>query len=122
MEDFKNIAKVVGCLVGFMAVFYFYFFVLPADDREVERDVLEECIPLQYDFRVVTFYENRYYNFEGITKNGRKVKFKLPKHWNLSESCSVGDSIHKVSGEKELYVIKCDTMLRLPLKVHGEEI
>lgn len=122
MDDFKNIAKVVGCLIGGMAFFYFYFFVLPVDDKKVVNDVLEECVPLQYDFRVVAFYENRYYNFEGVTRKGRRVKFKLPKHWSLSESCSVGDSIRKVSGEKELYVIKVDTVLKLPIKVHGEEI
>ena len=36
--------------------------------------------------------------------------------------CADGDSIHKLAGEKELYVIKPDTTIKLPLLVHGEEI
>ena len=30
MEDLKNIIKIVGCLVGGLLFFYFYFFILPS--------------------------------------------------------------------------------------------
>lgn len=122
MEDFKNILKVIGCLVGGMAFFYFYFFVLVSSREDTIGEVLEDCVPLQYDFRIISSYEDRYYNFEGRTKEGRIVKFKIPSQWRLHDVCADGDSIHKLAGEKELYVIKSDTTIKLPLLVHGEEI
>lgn len=122
MKDLKNIGKVVGCLIAFLLFFYIYFFRLSPSKEEIEETVLEECVPLQYDFKIISGYDNRYYNFEGKTKEGRIVKFKLQRHWSLQGLYSEGDSIHKLSGEKELYLIKPDTVIRLPLKVHGEEI
>ena len=122
MEDFKNISKVIACLIGGMAFFYFYFFVLIPLREDTIGEVLEDCVPLQYDFRIISSYEDRYYNFEGRTKEGRIVKFKIPSQWRLHDVCADGDSIHKLAGEKELYVIKPDTTIKLPLLVHGEEI
>lgn len=122
MEDFKNISKVIACLIGGMAFFYFYFFVLISSREDTIGEVLEDCVPLQYDFRIISSYEDRYYNFEGRTKEGRIVKFKIPSQWRLHDVCADGDSIHKLAGEKELYVIKPDTTIKLPLLVHGEEI
>lgn len=105
-----------------MAFFYFYFFVLIPSREDTIGEVLEDCVPLQYDFRIISSYEDRYYNFEGRTKEGRIVKFKIPSQWRLHDVCADGDSIHKLAGEKELYVIKPDTTIKLPLLVHGEEI
>lgn len=122
MEDFKNISKVIACLIGGMSFFYFYFFVLIPSREDTIGEVLEDCVPLQYDFRIISSYEDRYYNFEGRTKEGRIVKFKIPSQWRLHDVCADGDSIHKLAGEKELYVIKPDTTIKLPLLVHGEEI
>ena len=122
MEDFKNISKVIACLIGGMTFFYFYFFVLIPSREDTIGEVLEDCVPLQYDFRIISSYEDRYYNFEGRTKEGRIVKFKIPSQWRLHDVCADGDSIHKLAGEKELYVIKPDTTIKLPLLVHGEEI
>lgn len=122
MEDFKNIFKVVGYLLAFLFFFYFYFFGLRPNQKEVNEEVLEECLPLQYDFRIISFYGSRYYNIEGRTKEGRIVKYKLPRHWELEEVYSEGDSVHKLAGEKELYLIKTDTIIKLPLKVRDEEI
>ncbi len=122
MDDFKNISKVIACLIGVMAFFYFYFFVLIPSREDTIGEVLEDCVPLQYDFRIIWSYEDRYYNFEGRTKEGRIVKFKIPSQWRLHDVCADGDSIHKLAGEKELYVIKPDTTIKLPLLVHGEEI
>ncbi len=70
----------------------------------------------------MSFYSDRYYNFEGRTKEGRVVRYKLPRNWSLENVCTEGDSIHKLAGEKELYLIKTDTVIKLPLKVHGEGI
>lgn len=121
MEDFKNISKVIACLIGGMAFFYFYFFVLIPSREDTIGEVLEDCVPLQYDFKVISSYQNRYYNFEGKTNKGRIVKFKLPQNWDLDDVCS-GDSIHKLAGEKEIYVIKPDTTIKVPLMTYGEEI
>lgn len=122
MEDFKSIMKVVGYLIWGMVCFYVIFFALQPDEEKVVENTLEDCVPLQYDFRIISSFEDRYYNFEGRTKEGRIVKFKVPSHWALHDACADGDSIHKLAGEKELYVIKPDTTIKLPLLVHGEEI
>ena len=122
MEDFKNIMKVVGYLIWGMACFYIIFFALQPDEKKVVEDTLEDCVPLQYDFRIISSYEDRYYNFEGRTKEGRIVKFKIPSQWRLHDVCADGDSIHKLAGEKEIYVIKPDTTIKVPLMAYGEEI
>lgn len=121
MEDFKSIMKVVGYLIWGMACFYVIFFALQPDEEKVVEDTLEDSVPLQYDFKVISSYQNRYYNFEGKTNKGRIVKFKLPQNWDLDDVCS-GDSIHKLAGEKEIYVIKPDTTIKIPLMAYGEEI
>lgn len=121
MEDFKSIMKVVGYLIWGMVCFYVIFFALQPDEEKVVENTLEDCVPLQYDFKVISSYQNRYYNFEGKTKEGRIVKFKLPQNWDLDDVCS-GDSIHKLAGEKKIYVIKPDTTIKIPLMAYGEEI
>lgn len=121
MDDLKNIMKVVGCLIVFLVVFYCYFFKLSPRRVDVEKEVLETCLPLQYDFKVLSFYSDRYYNIEGRTKEGRNVKYKIPRNRNLEDACSEGDSIHKLAGEEVLYLIKTDTIIKLPLILHGEE-
>ena len=50
MEDLKNIIIIVGCLVGGLLFFYFYFFILPSMNEDIDKDVLDNCLPLQYDF------------------------------------------------------------------------
>jgi hypothetical protein len=104
MEDFKSIIKVVACLLGFLLLFYFYFLRLSPSRADINKEVLETCLPLQYDFRVMSFYDECYFNFEGRTKEGRIVKYKLPHNWNLdNDVCSEGDSIHKLAGENMLW-------------------
>ena len=51
MEDLKNIIKIVGCLVGGLLFFYFYFFILPSMNEDIDKDVLDNCLPLQDDFK-----------------------------------------------------------------------
>lgn len=47
-----------------------------------------------------------FYNYVGMTREGKRVNFKLPKIWNLKGVCTVGDSICKVSGDSTIRVIK----------------
>ncbi len=47
MEDLKNIIKIVGCLVGGLLFFYFYLFNLPSMNEDNDKDVLDNCLPLQ---------------------------------------------------------------------------
>lgn len=46
MDEFKNIFKIVGMLVGGMLFFYFYFWVLPPNQKNIDDEILETCIPL----------------------------------------------------------------------------
>ena len=102
-------------------MFLCHLLCIEPDEKKVVENTLEDCVPLQYDFKVISSYQNRYYNFEGRTKEGRIVKFKLPQNWDLDDVCS-GDSIHKLAGEKEIYVIKPDTTIKVSLMAYGEEI
>lgn len=122
MDEFKNIFKIVGMLVGGMLFFYFYFWVLPPNQKNIDDEILETCIPLQYDFQILYGSDGRYFEFEGKTKEGRTVKFKVPRYWNLEGLYTEGDSIHKLAGEKELYLIKPDTVIELKLMSHDEEL
>lgn len=122
MEDFKNIIKVAGILMGGMLLLYFYFGGLNPSQKETDERVLESCLPLQYDFKIISSYDAQFYVFEGRTKEGRVVKFKLPRNWQLEGLYSDGDSIHKLAGEKELYLIKSDTVIKLKLMSHDEEL
>ena len=78
MDELKNILKVSGFLIGGLLLFYLYFFKLVANQEEVEDVVLEECPPLQYDFRVISYEEGRYYDIvfqlPGQTDKGEKPK------------------------------------------------
>lgn len=120
MKELKSIFKILGILVGGMLFFYFYFCVLPPNQKEINAEILETCVPLQYDFKILYGSDGRYFDFEGRTKEGRTVKFKVPRHWNLEGLYSEGDSIHKLAGEKELYLIKPDTIIKLELMSNDE--
>lgn len=50
-----------------------------------------------------------------MTREGKKVNFKICKVWNLEGRYAVGDSIYKEAGDSALYLIKPNGKIRLPM-------
>ena len=50
-----------------------------------------------------------------MTREGKRVTFKIPKVWNLKGVYSVGDSICKISGDSVLRVVKSNGIVSLSL-------
>lgn len=90
------------CLVLFVYVFY-QIQTRQYDDTD---NLVEYAVSMHYDFKILSENENSFYNYVGMTREGKRVNFKLPKIWNLKGVCTVGDSICKVSGDSTIRVIK----------------
>lgn len=90
------------CLVLFVYVFY-QIQTRQYDDTD---NLVEYAVSMHYDFKILSESENPFYNYVGMTREGKRVNFKLPKIWSLKGVCAVGDSICKVSGDSTIRVIK----------------
>lgn len=101
---------VVGCVLLGYVMFRFSHKQYVMDD-----DVKEYCVSMHYDFKILDANENSFYNFYGVTREGKRVTFKIPKVWNLKGVYSVGDSICKISGDSVLRVVKSNGVVSLNL-------
>lgn len=101
---------VVGCVLLGYVMFRFSHKQYVMDD-----DVKEYCVSMHYDFKILDANENSFYNFYGVTREGKRVTFKIPKVWNLKGVYSVGDSICKISGDSVLRVVKSNGVVSLSL-------
>ncbi len=101
---------IVGCVLLGYVMFRFSHKQYVIDD-----DVKEYCVSMHYDFKILHANENSFYNFDGVTREGKQVTFKIPKVWNLKGVYSIGDSIYKVSGDSILYVVKKNAIVSLNL-------
>lgn len=77
--------------------------------------VMDYGVSMHYDFKIISASEDAFYNFNGITREGKKVKFKIPKIWNLSGMYSMGDSIYKESGDSTLHLVRRHKRLDIPM-------
>ena len=60
----------------FLVIVVILYLGLPCEAQEkVEDVVLEECLPLQYDFRVISYEEGRYFD----------IVFQLPGQTDKDE-------------------------------------
>lgn len=101
---------VVGCVLLGYVMFRFSHKQYVIDD-----DVKEYCVSMHYNFKILDANENSFYNFYGVTREGKRVTFKIPKVWNLKGVYSVGDSICKISGDSVLRVVKSNGVVSLNL-------
>lgn len=67
------------CLVLFVSVFY-QIQTRQYDDTD---NLVEYAVSMHYDFKILSESENSFYNYVGMTREGKRVNFKLPKIWNL---------------------------------------
>lgn len=98
------ILKVINMFVG-VAMLGYLMFRFSNKQYAIDDDVREYCVSMHYDFKILNANEDSFYNFDGMTREGKRVAFKIPKVWNLRGVYSVGDSICKVSGDSILHVV-----------------
>lgn len=98
---------IVGCVL-----FGYIIYRFSNEQYVINDDVREYSVSMHYDFKILNAHENSFYNFDGMTREGKRVAFKIPKVWNLEGIYSVGDSICKFSGDSTLRVVKpCGVVL-----------
>lgn len=81
----------------------------------ITDSLLEYCISMHYDFKILSAHEDSFYRFVGMTREGKKVDFKIAKVWDLEGRYAVGDSVYKEAGDSALYLIKPNGKIRLPM-------
>ena len=89
-----------GVLV--MAYFGYRFYT---KQYSITDSLLEYCLSMHYDFKILSAHEDSYYRFVGMTRERKKVNFKICKVWDLEGRYAVGDSIYKEAGDSALYLI-----------------
>lgn len=77
------------------------------------KSQLQTILPDEYCFKVISYEKSNLYYFEGINKDGKREKYEIQLFWEIDKYCNEGDSIIKRKGEKEIMVIKTDTIIHL---------
>jgi hypothetical protein len=93
-------------------IFLSLFFLSCAPSND---DIVKYILPKEYNFKIISCEESNMLYFEGIDGEGNHVQHNIPDFWGITESYSLGDSIIKKKGEKNLKIIKPDTVLVLHL-------
>ena len=106
--------KGVNFLAG-VAVLGFVLYWFSGKHYVITDEVVEVGVSMHYDFKILDAHEGSFYNFDGMTREGKRVTFKIPKLWNLEGVYSVGDSICKVSGDSTLRVVKPNGTISLKI-------
>lgn len=99
--------------LGIMAYFGFRF---KNQQYVIGDSVIEYGVSMHYDFKIMSASEDAFYNFDGMTREGKRVKFKIPKIWDLDGVYSLGDSIYKESGDSVLHLVKSRKRFDFPMK------
>lgn len=122
MDDFKNIAKIFGILFFFMAWFCFEFRVWETDS-DLKNRILQEELPKEYNFKIISCDLYRGYNFVGINNRGDTVLDTIEPFWDLHNQYSLGDRIVKKRGGKKMLLIRRNgDTINVRLYYKGDEI
>ena len=115
-KRFLLIFKVANLVVGFLLLVLVWY-AFSSKQYLVDDVVVEYAVSMHYDFKIIDSSEDSFFNFDGMTREGKRVKFKIPKVWNLKGAYSVGDSIFKVAGDSILRVVKPNETILLQMNV-----
>jgi len=110
----KNICKAFFVILGILLIYEDVFNRDPDGFKKL-------CVSFRYNARVTKIYSpnwSRDLFVEGTDSIGDFVKYEIPKDWELEPVLKAGDSIFKKEGEREIRVIKKDTVLLIPLIIY----
>lgn len=113
-KKIKIAMQVLNFSLGLVLIVYFMF-RFKHQQYIIGDSVMDYGVSMHYDFKIISASEDAFYNFKGITREGKKVKFKIPKIWNLGGTYSMGDSIYKESGDSTLHLVKRQKRLDIPM-------
>ena len=68
---------------------------------------------MEFEFKITSCEESNMMYFEGIDKEGNNVQHAIPPFWEISKYYSIGDSIIKKKGDKNIKLVKSDTVIIL---------
>ena len=77
------------------------------------KSSLQLILQDEYDFCIVACKESNLLYFEGISRNGEAVHESIQYFWDIAKYYSIGDSIIKRKGEKNIRLVKPDTVIIL---------
>ena len=81
-KRFLLIFKVANLVVGFLLLVLVWY-AFSSKQYLVDDDVVEYAVSMHYDFKIIDSSEDSFFNFDGMTREGKRVKFKIPKVSNL---------------------------------------
>ena len=100
-------------LIYFILFLIIIFFIVPVDLSY--EGTLKHILPDEYDFKIVSCEESNMLYFEGIDREGNPVHESIQYFWDISKYYSIGDSIIKKKGDKNIKLVKPDTVIILRL-------
>ena len=74
---------------------------------------LQCVLPDEYDFKIISCDESNLLYLEGINRNGEIVHEQIQYFWDISSYYEIGDSIIKKKGDRDVKLVKKDTIIIL---------
>ena len=98
-----------------MKAILFCLLVLFISCRPSYKEIVNYILPKEYNFKIISCKESNMLYFEGSDRDGNIVRHDIPDFWDIKEYYNIGDSIVKRKGEKNLKIVKPDTVIILHL-------
>ena len=79
--------------------------------------IVQDLRPIEYSLKGqgVGRHENRFFLIFGIDNCGEHKCIKIPYFWEIEENYQPGDYILKKKGETDIFLIRADTTIVLPM-------
>ena len=74
---------------------------------------LKYILPMEFEFMITSCEESNMMYFEGIDKEGNNVQHAIPWFWEIKKYYNIGDSLIKRKGDKNIKLVKSDTIIIL---------
>ena len=68
---------------------------------------------MEFEFKITSCEESNMMYFEGIDKEGNNVQHAIPWFWEIKKYYNIGDSLIKRKGDKNIKLVKSDTIIIL---------
>ena len=79
------------------------------------KEIVDYILPKEYNFKIISCKESNMLYFEGVDVTGNSVLYDIPDFWGIKYNYEIGDSIIKKKGEKNIRLVKADTIIILRL-------